>query len=107
MEKRRAFITMRSISSMTIFDWERHIEELHAALGRAVGEEKWDEICIYGPNTGGFSPPAMCIEAVMSAAEAASLLLHLSEAAPWLAVPVHVYFDTTEVVSGGQLPGSA
>lgn len=97
MTKRRVFITMRSTSSMTIFDWERHVEELQAAVGGTVGQENWDEVAIYGPNTGGFSPPAMCIEATMGTGELSDFLARLSKTAPWMSVPVNVYFDASKV----------
>lgn len=91
MEKRPVFITMQSVSSMTIFDWERHIEEVQAALVGIVADENWDDMHVYGPNTGGFSPPAFCVQAAMTAADIGEFLTRLSKADPWLSVPVKVY----------------
>lgn len=104
--KRRVFITMRSTGDMTIFDWERHIEEVQAALiGTVVGEE-WEQMHVYGPNTGGFSPPAMCIELVSTVTEVGNFMERLAAAAPWMKVPVTVniagYVSPLEARNGDQ-----
>lgn len=88
MDERRVFITMRSTSDMTIFDWERHIEEVRAALTVAVPNDNWDQVHVYGPNTGGFSPPAICIEATMNPPQIGAFFRALVEAAPWISLPV-------------------
>lgn len=110
-EKRRVFITVRSTSDMTIFDWERHIEEVQAALvGTVIGHD-WDQMHVYGPNTGGFSPPAMCVEVVMNLREIGNFMERLAAAAPWMRVPVSVNIagnvDTLEVSDGDPVQPTA
>lgn len=95
-KKRRVFITMRSTGEMTIFDWERHIEEVQAALIGTVAGDDWEQTHVYGPNTGGFSPPAMCIEASMTLAELGAFLERLTHASPWLTLPVEAHIAGTE-----------
>lgn len=98
-EKRRVFITMRSTGEMTIFDWERHIEEVQAALiGTVIGEE-WEQMHVYGPNTGGFSPPAMCIEVEITVAQVGNFLERLAAAAPWLTAPVELHIAGTVITA--------
>lgn len=101
MDERPVFITLHSTSDMTIFDWERHIEEVQAALTVAIPGSEWGKVHIYGPNTGGFSPPAMCIRATMTPAQAATFLKTLVKAAPWLSVPVEVHAATGVVGTRG------
>lgn len=103
MDERRVFITMRSDSSMTIFDWERHIEEVQAALTVAVPGHNWEKVHVYGPNTGGFSPPAICIEAVLNPPQIGAFFQSLVESAPWISVPVTVN-ATTVITSTKQEP---
>lgn len=109
-EKRRVFITMRSTGAMTIFDWERHIEEVQAALiGTVIGDD-WEQLHVYGPSTGGFSPPALCIEAGMTMDEVGNFLERLAAAAPWLSVPVGVNIASTsmtvEAADADAVPGA-
>lgn len=108
MDARPVFITMHSKSEMTIFDWERHIEEVQAALTVAVPGSKWGDVHVYGPNTGGFSPPAICIGARLTSTQTAAFLKALVESAPWLSLPVEVYAATavvaTRVDSGDDKP---
>lgn len=105
MDERDVFITIHSTSNMTIFDWERHIEEVQAALVVAIPGNEWGKVHVYGPNTGGFSPPAMCIRATMNPAQAAKFLRTLAEAAPWLSVPVQVH-AVTAIAGMGNGDGS-
>lgn len=105
MDARPVFITMHSNSSMTIFDWERHIEELQAALTVAVPGSDWESVHVYGPNTGGFSPPAICLRATLNPVQAAAFLRALKEAAPWFSVPVEMHATTALVLAKGGTVG--
>lgn len=88
---------MRSTGDMTIFDWERHIEEVQSALVGGVLDDDWEQVHVYGPNTGGFSPPAMCIEVNMTLVEVGNFLEKLAKSAPWMDVPVGVNIMSTSM----------
>lgn len=96
-EKIRVFITMHSKPEMSIFDWERHIEELQAALPRHVREEDWSETFQYGPNSGGFSSPVLCIETKITKQELWKMSEALTQAMPWMSVPIRIFLDARNV----------
>lgn len=91
-ELTRVFVTMTAKSDMTLFDWQRHVEELRVAVGKAVAEKDWGWLRIFGPDSGGFDTvPGICIEAQVTTAALGEILEHLTAAQPWLDLPVYFF----------------
>lgn len=88
----RVFVTMQAKADMSLFEWQRHVEELRLAIAKSVHEKDWGYLKIYGPDSGGFDPlPGICIETIATAESLGTMMELLAEASPWLELPVKVF----------------
>lgn len=76
---------------MTIGSWEEHLEALGDAVMYAVSSEHWNHVQRFGPNTGGFSMPAVCYMLPMTQVQLGSLAEFLVQNFPWFKVNLTIY----------------
>lgn len=98
----QVFVTMHATPEMTLFDWERNLEELRHAIGHAVPESDWSSVRVYGPDAQGFNQPSIAIYLDVNPGAFDVLVNAIGRAEDWLP-PVRFHFiEGAAEVHGGQ-----
>lgn len=71
--------------------WEEHLEALGSAILRAVSSEDWNHVQRFGPNTGGFSQPAVCYMIPSTYEGIGELAEYLALTFPWFFATLTFY----------------
>lgn len=96
------YVTMHASGEMSLFDWERNLEELRAVIGHVVSADEWDKVHVYGPDSQGFSFPSLAVRIRVTIADLNRFIAEVAKIDPWLPT---VNFDVVGIaakVEGGK-----
>lgn len=85
------FLTMHADPSMSIWEWERHCEELRIAVARSMPVTLWRHLAIFGPSNNGFSHGSIAIHLRATETITAAIVGYLADQGEWFTLPVTVH----------------
>ena len=96
------YVTMQASGEMSLFDWERNLEELRAIIGHVVSTDEWDKIHVYGPDSQGFSYPSLAVRIRVTVADLNRFIAEVAKVDPWLPTVSFDVVEFTSRVEGGK-----
>jgi hypothetical protein len=93
----RLFITMNSRPDMSLFDWDRQVEELLAAVSALVPLRSWSGLRVYGPHNDRFGLPGVTVELAAPISDLEGWIKDVESQKTWIDLPVNVYLVTKAV----------
>ena len=95
------YVTMHASGEMSLFDWDRNLEELRAIIGHVVSADEWDKVHVYGPDAQGFSYPSLAVRIRVTIADLNRFIAEVAKVDPWLPAVNFDVVGITSKVEGG------